>query len=66
MPLRDFIPTIAKAVAAFVTPFLVALIALLVERTGVDVPYDPDLIETTLVAVITSVATWAVANRSAD
>jgi hypothetical protein len=63
MKLTDYIPTIAKAVAALVTPFVVAALAWLIESTGVDVPYDARLIETTLVAVVTSIVTWAVANR---
>lgn len=61
--MRDYIPTIAKAIAALVTPFAVAALAWLIDRTGVEVPYDPNLIETTIVAVVTSVATWAIANR---
>lgn len=63
MKLTDYIPTIAKAVAAFVTPFAVALLAWLIEWTGADVPYDPAAIETFIVAAVTAFATWAIANR---
>lgn len=63
MNFAGYIPTIAKAVAAFVTPFVVAALAWLVEQTGVNVPHDPKLIETTLVAAVTAVATWAIRNR---
>lgn len=63
MKLTDYIPTAAKAVAAFVTPFVVYALAWLIEQTGADVPYDPAVIETTIVSVLTAVGVWAIANR---
>lgn len=61
--MKAYIPTIAKAVAAFVTPFIVFGLAWLIERTGVTVPYDAGLIESTIAGVLTSIAVWAISNR---
>lgn len=53
---------IAKAVAVFVTTLLVAGLAWVVDRTGVDVPYDPDAIETVVTAILLAFVTWATTN----
>lgn len=63
MNIRDFIPTAAKAVAAFVTPLLAALVAVLVEKTGVDLPFDPSASEAFIASAVTAIAVYVVANR---
>lgn len=53
----------AKAVAAFVTPLVAALIAWLVAATGVPMPFEPSAFEAFVTAVVTAVLVWAIANR---
>lgn len=56
---------IAKAVAGVVTPFVIAGVAKLCEKAGIDVPVDPDLVETTVIAIVTGIAVWFTRNRPA-
>lgn len=63
MELSEFVRTIAKAVAAFVTPLIVTFVAGLAERAGVEVPVDPSWVESLVVSVITAFAVWATRNR---
>lgn len=58
-----FIPTIAKAIAAFVTPFIVLGLAWVIEQSGADISFDATVIETMVVAAVTAFATWLIANR---
>ena len=53
----------AKAVAAFLTPLGAALVAWLVQRTGVELPYDPSAVEAFLTSIVTTVFVWAISNR---
>ena len=49
---------IAKAIAAFLMPIIAALLAWLLEATGINVPFDPSWVETVVLSVVTSVAVW--------
>lgn len=62
--LKSAIGPIAKAVAAFVTPLVAALVAYIVERTGVEVPYDPSAVEALVTSVVTSALVWLIANSN--
>ena len=53
----------AKAIAAFLTPLIVAALAWLLAATGVDVPFDPNWLETVVLSVITAIAVWAKPNK---
>jgi hypothetical protein len=63
MKLTDYIAPVAKAVAAFVTPLIVAALLWLVDRTGADYPINPDAINVGVTAIVTAIAVWAVRNR---
>ena len=56
--------TVAKAIAAFLAPIGAALVARLVRRTGIDLPYDPSAVEAFLTSTATALLVWATANRS--
>lgn len=61
--LRAHVGPVAKAVAAFVTPLLAALVAWLVARTGIELPYNPSAVEAFMTSIVTAVLVWATANR---
>ncbi len=54
---------IAKAVAALVTPIVLALTAAITERCGINVPLDPTITETAITAIVGSVIVYFVRNR---
>jgi len=62
--MSDQIKIAAKAVAALLAPILVAVLAGLLERAGIDVPVDPTVVETATVSVIGAVAVYVTRNRS--
>jgi hypothetical protein len=63
MELPDALKPYAKAVAAFLVPFILAGIAWLTERAGVDVPVDPTLVETGVTAAVGAFFVWLLRNR---
>lgn len=61
--LPDTLKPIAKAVAAFLVPIILALLAKAIEAAGIDVKVDPGLVETLVTAAVTAIAVWATRNR---
>lgn len=53
---------VAKAVAGFLTPLVVAFVAGLLDRAGMDVPVDPGWVETFIVSALTALTVWATRN----
>lgn len=49
---------IAKAVAALVAPWIVFALAWLVNRTGIELPIDPPMIETAVASAIAAAFVW--------
>ena len=64
MKLSDHFPVFAKAIAAFVAPIVLAFAAILAEKIGQDVPFDPTWVETIVLALITAVSVYWVRNGS--
>lgn len=60
--MSERIPQIAKAITAALTPIVVALVAGLLDRAGIDVPVDPTAVETIVSSVVLAVLVWAVPN----
>jgi DMSO/TMAO reductase YedYZ heme-binding membrane subunit len=61
--MTDQVRQCAKAVAALITPFVLAAVAAMIERAGVNVPVDPSIVESAVTAVLLAVIVWAVPNR---
>jgi len=58
--------SVAKAIAAFLTPIVLAILAGVVESAGLNVAFDPSVVETLIVSVLTAVSVWYVRNRPAE
>lgn len=60
--IRSFIPAIAKAITAIVTPILLVVAAWLAENVGIDVTFDNERVNEAIVTALTALAVWAVPN----
>jgi len=58
MSAPSFVQYAAKAVAAFVVPWIIAAAAWITANTGVDIPIEPSVLETTIVSLIVAVAVY--------
>ena len=56
----------AKAIAAFVVPFIAAGVAWVTERSGIDVAFDPSLAEQVVLALISAASVYGVTNKSPE
>lgn len=65
MNIADRLAPVAKAVAAAVTPIIVTAASRALERAGINVPIDPDWVETLIVSVISTGAVYLTRNRPA-
>lgn len=61
--MSDALKPYAKAVAAFLTPIMLALVAWAAEAAGIDVPIDPTVAETVVTALVTTLLVYLVRNR---
>lgn len=59
----DALKPVAKAIAAFLVPIIVAVVARVLDNAGVDVPVDPGVVETLVMSALTAIAVWATRNR---
>jgi predicted tellurium resistance membrane protein TerC len=64
--LRAYIPTIAKAVAALLTPVAMLLLAKAANALGVDVVNDSARVNEAIVAVVTAIAVYFTRNKTAS
>lgn len=55
---------VAKAIAGLVAPWLVLALAWVVNRTGIELPIDPPVIETAITSGLAAVFVWWRANGS--
>ena len=62
----DHLKPVAKAVAAFLLPFVAALAVWVTEQTGVDVAVDVGTVEAVVFAVLSAVAVYYVPNRTPE
>jgi hypothetical protein len=62
----DTLKPVAKAVAAFLAPIILALVAAAGERIGIELPVDVGVVETLIVSAISAAAVYATRNRPAE
>lgn len=66
MIFADLLPAVlkpaAKAIATLVAGLIVAGLAWLIDRTGIDVPYDPSAIEAVVTSVALALVTYVTTN----
>ena len=62
--MNDFIHYAAKAMAAAVVPWVLAVLAWLTVASGVDIAYDPAAIEVFITSVVTALAVYFKRNTS--
>jgi hypothetical protein len=60
--MRALIRANAKAIAALVAPFIVALLVAMIEAAGLNVAFDPTVVEQTIVAVVSFIVVWLTTN----
>ncbi len=60
--MTDSLQTVAKAIAALLTPFVVFGVAKLADWVGMPTP-DHDIITAVVVAVVSALVVWAVPNK---
>ena len=60
----SFVRYAAKAVAAFVVPWIITAAAWITAKTGVDIPIEPTVLETTIVSLVVSLAVYVKPNAS--
>jgi hypothetical protein len=63
--MSDALKPVAKAAAAFLAPIILALIAALGERIGIELPVDVGVVETLIVSAISAAAVYFTRNRQA-
>lgn len=61
--MTDALKPYAKAIAAFLTPIVLALLIAAAEAVGVDVPIDPTAVETVVTALVSTLLVYLVRNR---
>lgn len=62
--MSDWVGSVAKAVAALIIPFVLYGLLQLAEWVGMDPDViDADIVETSVVAVVSAVIVWAVRNH---
>jgi hypothetical protein len=59
----DTLKPVAKAVAAFLAPIILALVAAAGERVGIDLPVDVGVVETLIVSAISAAAVYLTRNQ---
>lgn len=63
----DLLPQIAKpvakAVAVFVAAWLAAAVAWITTTLGVEIPYDPNAVETVITSTLLAVVTYLTQNK---
>lgn len=68
--IKGMIPGIAKAVAAFVTPFLLLGATWVAEKVGVPIDVDPEQVNawvtTAVVSIVTALAVYQTSNRTPE
>lgn len=60
--MTDTLKPVAKAIAGFLAPIVLALLAALLEWIGLDIPVDPSLVETLTVSVVSAVLVYLTRN----
>jgi hypothetical protein len=65
--MKDFINYAAKAVAAFITPFILLFVLWMAKKTGVSIPLQFDDVSTYVVTIVTAVlqSVWVYFQKNA-
>lgn len=59
----QYVPQIAKAIAAALTPVVVAAVVATLDWIGADVRVDPSWVETVIASAVTALAVYLVPNK---
>ena len=63
--MSDALKPFAKAIAAFLTPIVLALIAWGLDAAGVDIPVEPTAVETVVTSIVSTLLVYLVRNQPA-